>query len=562
MKMAYPPPKRDPKSGNWRFRKVVPERLRQQIGRGEIVRWLGTNAAEARKLNADLHLEWDAKFASLSKGVTTLTRKQARALAGRWYRWFVASREDDPGTDPEGWLLTLETLRDLEPHGGVVDDGSDMEEHERPRGPRTTQRVHAFLHDHGNLAQFFLNEGVTLADGSRPIFMEEMEEEFFAAHHRLMNLARGDYRKDDRLEQFPEWKHPAPAATAPVKAAKASADKLTLPALFNLWKAGNPQASPGTIKVYAPKIEDCDAFLEGPDARTISVDDIWRWAEHRLTVKKLSPKTVRDNDIAALKSVMGWATTREGGRLLISNPAAEVKMKAVKQVREREPVFREAEVRAILRAALAVTDDPKNPTKAFARRWVPWLCAYTGARVREITQLRGADIYQEAGVWVMNITPEAGTVKNGHSRRAFLHEHLLELGFPEFVRARGQGPLFYDPERRTKADAKTSQAEVQAIHLAAWVRKEAKLDARLNPNHAWRHTFKTRLLEAGVEQGVRDLLVGHTVFGVARSYEHASATFFAAELNKAPRYSLEDAPSAGANKLTPREFPSDLPTTD
>jgi len=550
MQMAYPPPKRDPKSGRWRFRKVVPEALRQQIGRGEIVRWLGTNAAEARKRNAELHTEFDAKFDSLRAGVTVLTRTAARALAGRWYQWFVKRHEDDPGTDPEGWLMSVEALRDLEPSGGVLDlnDGDPASDDDRARGPKTTQRVHAFLHDRGQLAQFFLEESISLAPSSLPSFMESLEEEFTAAHRRLMALAGGDYRKDERVARFPVWERPAVKTTdARAEVKEAPTGRLTLPALFDLWKAGNPQVSPGTIKVYGPKVVDCDAFLEAPDARAITEDDIWRWAEHRLTVKGLSPKTVRDNDIAALKSIMGWATTREGGRLLTSNPAAQVKMKAAKQPREREPVFREAEVRAILKAALAVPDTPKNPTQAYARRWVPWLCAYTGARVREITQLRGSDIYQENGVWVMNITPEAGTVKNGLSRRAFLHEHLIEMGFTEFVRSQGQGPLFYDPARRKNADAKTSQAEIQAIHLAAWVRKEANLDARLNPNHAWRHTFKTRLMEAHVEAGVRDLLVGHTVFGVARSYEHASAAFFAAELNKAPRYVLEDIRAPSGN---------------
>jgi|ERR1700733_13876011 hypothetical protein len=50
------------------------------------------------------------------------------------------------------------------------------------------------------------------------------------------------------------------------------------------------------------------------------------------------------------------------------------------------------EARTILRAATAV----KETNKAFdaAKRWVPWLCAYSGASCGEITQLRGIDIEQ------------------------------------------------------------------------------------------------------------------------------------------------------------------------
>jgi integrase len=32
---------------------------------------------------------------------------------------------------------------------------------------------------------------------------------------------------------------------------------------------------------------------------------------------------------------------------------------------------------------------------------VPWLCAYSGARVGEIAQMRGSDIIQMEGIWVM-----------------------------------------------------------------------------------------------------------------------------------------------------------------
>jgi hypothetical protein len=311
MQMAYPPPKRDPKSGRWRFRKAVPESLRERIGQGEVVRWLGTDAATARKLNAEYHTEWEAKFSSLRSGITELTRKQALALAGRWYRWFTEGGDAGPRMTPAEWLHSLDELVDLEPTGGALDhreipDTTDA----TARTPADTRRIHAFLHDRGHLARFFLDEAVTLAPESMPLFMEALEEEFRAAHVRLARLAGGDYSPDKRPSRFPKWEHPSRASTMPVEPSRGVGDRLTLPALFELWKAGNPQASPGTIKVYGPKIDDCDAFLEAPDARAITADDIWRWADYRLTVRGMSPKTVRDNDIAALKSVMSWATIR------------------------------------------------------------------------------------------------------------------------------------------------------------------------------------------------------------------------------------------------------------
>jgi integrase len=56
---------------------------------------------------------------------------------------------------------------------------------------------------------------------------------------------------------------------------------------------------------------------------------------------------------------------------------------------------------------------------------------YTGARAGEITQLRGKDVVKHEGVWAIQITPEAGTVKTGKPRTIPLHEHLIEQGFIE-----------------------------------------------------------------------------------------------------------------------------------
>ena len=99
------------------------------------------------------------------------------------------------------------------------------------------------------------------------------------------------------------------------------------------------------------------------------------------------------------------------------------------------------EWRTILRASLAI-NDLDNPDNA-ARRWVPWLCAYTGARPGEMTQLRGADVIEREGIHGLRITSEAGTVKNNRSRVVPIHEHLIEQGFLEFVRKHGAGAIFY-----------------------------------------------------------------------------------------------------------------------
>jgi integrase len=82
---------------------------------------------------------------------------------------------------------------------------------------------------------------------------------------------------------------------------------------------------------------------------------------------------------------------------------------------------------------------------------VPWLCAYTGARVGEMTQLRGVDVLRQDGISALRITPEAGTVKTRKARVVPLHDHLIAQGFPEFVKTRGKGPLFYNERSHGKS---------------------------------------------------------------------------------------------------------------
>lgn len=38
-----------------------------------------------------------------------LSHREAHALAGEWYMWFVPQFEDEPG-DPEGWEAALDLL--------------------------------------------------------------------------------------------------------------------------------------------------------------------------------------------------------------------------------------------------------------------------------------------------------------------------------------------------------------------------------------------------------------------------------------------------------------------
>jgi integrase len=212
-----------------------------------------------------------------------------------------------------------------------------------------------------------------------------------------------------------------------------------------------------------------------------------------------------------------------------------------KQRLRETDAFTTDEARTILQASLAITDT-KSPFAA-ACRWVPWVCAYTGARAGEITQLRGVDIVKREGIDALRLTPEAGTIKTGVTRTIPIHEHLIAQGLLDFVRSRGDGPLFYNSQEAPRAGDPTNPRRPRAVktreRLALWIRNVGIKDAEVRPNHAWRHTFKQLARRHGIADAVSDEITGHAPLTVGRGYGRPTLLDMAAALKKFPRYLVE-----------------------
>ena len=252
-----------------------------------------------------------------------------------------------------------------------------------------------------------------------------------------------------------------------------------------------------------------------------------------------SAATVRDVWVVAARTVFDWAVERKHTK---QNPFKTVSVSVPrKKVTRADKTFNSDEVKTILRASLAITDTTK--ARAATRRWVPWLCAYTGARVGEITQLRGVDVGEREGVKVITITPEAGTVKTGRGRVVPLHEHLIAQGFLAFVASRRNGPLFYNVSkgepRVSVATSPTKPRYVQARErLAMWVRARGVTDKEVSPNHAWRHLFIQIAARKEIPYGMSDYITGHAPATDARAYGAPTVSDMAQALKKFPRYEV------------------------
>jgi integrase len=192
----------------------------------------------------------------------------------------------------------------------------------------------------------------------------------------------------------------------------------------------------------------------------------------------------------------------------------------------------------ILKASLAIA----KTSTAFeaAKRWVPWLLAYTGARPSEITQLRKQDVIEQDGIHALLLTPEAGSMKNNRARVVPLHEHVLAQGFLEFAQSHSDGPLFHTGKTKVKRDNPVSVSKSQAAQvrqrLAAWIRSLGVTDRELSPNHAWRHTFKQIADRYEISERVSDAITGHAPATIGRGYGAPTLSDMAKALEKFPRY--------------------------
>jgi integrase len=207
------------------------------------------------------------------------------------------------------------------------------------------------------------------------------------------------------------------------------------------------------------------------------------------------------NALAAVRAVLNVGV-RTGA--LAANPAAGVVVKKV--AGERRLPFDDAEAAMVLAAARH---------ERGARRWVPWLLAYTGARLEEVCQARVQDIREDAGIAYLDITPAAGPLKNaGSARKVPLHPALIAEGFLDYVRALRPGALFPDlkPDRFGRRGGTATKVLGRAL------RSLGIIDRRKVAGHSWRHRFKDQCRAAGVEKAIHDALTGHTSRDVGDGY--------------------------------------------
>ncbi len=354
----------------------------------------------------------------------------------------------------------------------------------------------------------------------------------------------GEYEALERICERDEGDYTGTVKAPMILAAKAQAQDVTAPpvSLTGLWTDYlNSRMQAGFMRDKGqrqrPVIDSLRKFLKHNDAGRLTKKDLMAWRDHLM--KTLSPKTVNDIYLSAVKSVIAWAVENDR---LPENVAATVRQPKPRKVYGRERGYTDDEAKKVLKASRTYQSTPdefgrvrESTQMANVKRWVPIICAFTGARVSEIIQLRKADVTKVGEQWVARITPDAGTVKSGGYRDVPLHAQIVAEGFVKFVSDADEGPLFHSA---TKPEKFRSAAVIVSNKLSDWLRKEGLVPEGIQPSHAWRHRLKTQCRELGISDRVADAIQGHAGRTAADHYGDVTIKTKADAIGRLPEYPL------------------------
>jgi integrase len=511
MPLAMARPWKHPKTGIYWLRKRVPEDLLRLVGKREEKRSLGTRDPNAAKrLHAVALADIELRWSNLRAAPKVLSEREAFDLAAPLGEGWIAQHRDNPSAQ-RTWKTEYGD-RVLAPL--PVWEGGDLAELDRlapAEGSLDVLQMEQWCFQ--GASEISDLRGLRLDETDRRRLARCIARVIQRASLQLKRLANGESLETITTLAAPH-RAPFPSSRAVVALSK----------LVEGWSAERRPA-PKTIYEWQRVIKQLVSFLGHENASSLTADDLLRW-KSSMVEAGLRPKTVRDAKLAPLRAILQWGVQNQ---LLAENVAEKITINVRAKQGEKKRSFTDEEGRIILRAAL----QEKDPV----RRWVPWIGAYSGARVSEICQLRREDIVEIEGIWCMKVMPEAGSVKTSGSERVIpFHPALVKSGFLEFALKRSAGPIFSNltPDKFGKRGGNGTKV------IGRFVRQLGIGDPRISPSHSWRHRIKTLGRRHGLAQDILEAITGHGSRSVADAYGEFPIEALHRELSKIPSLQLYD----------------------
>lgn len=548
------------KTGIWYARLRIPADLAKAFGKAEFSKSLKTtDQRTARKLARQVIADWERQFDEARRkpdlstaDVETLARhyylqreqedlqardrrpvaSQQESLTDQAMTRMIAKSAQNPDilSDPLAMLnVALDEIANL--------DLSDMNfEHRqiRLRDLREHQRTRNFA--------LITHEAIALIDTmSLPIAVGS--EEFNLLCDRLI---RAEIELLQRQNERDVGNFAGEARDPVLRRGSTKLDLTSLGSIIDEQEKRSQRGiggtkSASTFRKYRSIIKEFCEWRKSPRAASVTTEEVERWRDE-LIDQEFSPKTVRDK-ISCIKSVLTWGQKHSNGSLFAgSSPLDLLELPALDEQDSSQRTYTVLQAETVLLAS--------RERSLSYQRWVPWMLAYSGARVTEILQLTKEDFFRMGEHWFYHIRHGGErTTKTKKSRKVPVHAALIEEGLIKFVENAPAGKLFTDK----RMDG----------NLRDWIRAEVLPDLpdpKPGPNHGFRHLFEDMRYGA-IDADASDYITGRANKGSAAGYGKSNAMLpaLARQMEKFPRF-LGAARNEGLNHLAePWKAPQDTP---
>ncbi|BDO08210.1 DUF6538 domain-containing protein [Aeromonas caviae] len=583
-----PNPKKDPKTGVYKIRQVIPPALRPFVEghKGELKRSLETKDPQEAKAKAvEVNLELQAilaaarnKLALQESKAAPLTQLQVEQIARAWRLQEVA-RLSDPD------ILERYVVRELDEDGvnyeysSLADFyGDELSRVDHDRGVKhlNPQRLHAQMK---HFAEECLASAQVELSPENPLYTvlcDRLAQHCVAICNIAFKATRHQIKHGINQLLVPPIHPVGPAATC----TPMLPDAPRLGEFFEIQAEQQSKINPkGAVTWRRERAAVVRRFIEVfgdlplnqiTRSQCVEFRELLKLTPYRpgqeiekLPFKEQIAKVQQENGqtitLARVKVLInlfsGILARAYSDALINENPCHGIRVEVPRIIRERASDFTDAELNTLFSSGLFTGEiRPQRAEYGEAIYWVPVLLTYTGGRLEEVCQLFRRDVEQQDGQWFIHFRDwdVSQSLKTGKARMIPLHPHLLELGFDRFLASCStEGPLF---PQLTPNGANGRYSDALGKWLRPHVRQILGLKTKtIKPLHAFRHAFITHIRALWVAEDVRNAITGHSQKGhVGRSY--GSFKDLEEIINKMPRwpvpvwhpFSVDDVPTAEA----------------
>lgn len=474
-----------------------------------------TVAAKARfgEAYAALQGAWQA----MRSAPTPLSHKQMLALAGEIRSAFVDAFDEEPGS--------VKTWADVLMRSGRARAGRA-----HPLKIPAPENIASDMEGRfGPVVDIKLaQKGLSIAPEQRQILLKVVAEALDEAAIVNLMKADGDYSDSGETSKYPAFV--APVSPVSNTQEQKSAGGITFTSVIDeevRIRSAGKSAVPmrdATVKKFRIAADDFSAFRRSDDVTTITAREADAWKRAMLEKGELSNNSIKQR-LQNLRTVIQWARQNSLGELYpAGNPLEIIKAPAYQTVASDARTFTMEEAATVLLAARKET--------APELRWLPWMSAYSGARINELAQLTPGDFFKVGEDWFFRLTTAGGkTLKTQASARTIpVHPELIKEGLVGFLSG-----------LRGRSDQRIFPARSQP-NISEWVRGKIGITREeLAPNHGWRHLFQDLCTNGGLSDADRDYITGRATGKSSGGYGKSQAMLpgLAKEMRKVPPIPLK-----------------------